>query len=62
MLAASILKYVFIIVTCCKELILLLLLPFYGPLDFVRDYLGQPVPEGKTRKIKLTWIYWSKRQ
>ena len=19
--------------------------PFYGPLDFVRDYLGQPVPE-----------------
>jgi len=19
--------------------------PFYGPLDFVRDYLGEPVPE-----------------
>ena len=25
--------------------ILLLLQPFYGPLDFVRDYLGEPAPE-----------------
>ena len=26
-------------------LLLLLLQPFYGPLDFVRDYPGEPVPE-----------------
>ena len=26
-------------------LLLLLLQPFYGPLDCVRDYLGEPVPE-----------------
>ena len=25
--------------------LLLLLQPFYGSLDFVRDYLGEPVPE-----------------
>jgi len=25
--------------------LLLLLQPFYGPLDFVRDYPGEPVPE-----------------
>ena len=25
---------------------LVLLQPFYGPLDFVRDYPGKPVPEG----------------
>jgi len=25
--------------------VLLLLLPFYGPLDCVRDYPGEPVPE-----------------
>jgi len=28
---------------------------FYGPLDFVWDYLGELVPEP-------IWIYWSKRQ
>ena len=28
-----------------KSTLLLLLQPFYGPLDFVRDYLGEPVPE-----------------
>ena len=26
-------------------LLLLLLQPFYGSLDFVRDYAGKPVPE-----------------
>jgi len=31
------------------------------PLDCVRDYLCEPAPEGKTRKVKPIWIYWSKR-
>jgi len=31
--------------------------PFYGSLDFVRDYPGDLV----TRKVKPIWIYWSKR-
>jgi len=32
-------------------------------LHFVQDYPGEPATEkGKTRKVKLTWIYWSKRQ
>jgi len=31
-------------------------------LDFVRDYLGEPVPRKvKTMKVKPIWIYWSKR-
>jgi len=25
------------------------------------DYLGEPAPEGKTRKVKAIWIYCSKR-
>jgi len=29
----------------CSCSLLLLLLPFYGPLDFVRDYPGEPAPE-----------------
>jgi len=32
-----------------------------APLDCVWDYLGELVPEGKTRKVKPFWIYWSKR-
>jgi len=31
--------------TMLKLLLLLLLLPFYGPLDFIWDCLGEPVPE-----------------
>jgi len=40
---------------------MLLLLLFYGSLDFLQHYLGKPVPKGKTRKVKPIWIYWSKR-
>ena len=29
----------------CYNLLLLLLQPFYGPLDFVWDYSGEPVTE-----------------
>jgi len=39
---------------------LLLLQPFYGSLDFVQDYLGEPVPE--RQKPKPILISWSKRQ
>jgi len=31
-------------------------------LDFVQYYPGEPVPEGKIRKVKPIWIYWSKRE
>jgi len=41
----------------CPYTAQLLLQPFYGSLDFVRDYPGEPV----TRKVKPVWIYWSKR-
>jgi len=34
----------FIFVSCITTT-LLLLQPFYGPLDFVRDYPGEPVPD-----------------
>ena len=29
--------------------------------EFCTEYLGELVPEGKTRKVKSIWIYWSKR-
>jgi len=37
-------------IVCCKIIfsqssLLQLLQPFYGSLDFLRDYLGEPVPE-----------------
>jgi len=30
----------------------------YSYLDFVWDYLVEPVPERKTRKVKPIWIFW----
>ena len=30
--------------------------PFYSPLDFVRDYLGQPVPEPIWILLKRQWV------
>jgi len=36
-------------------LLLLLLLPFYGFLDFVRDKLGEPVPEETFSHSHLSW-------
>jgi len=41
-----------------NRLLLQLQQPFYGSLDFVRDYPGKP---GKIRKVKLIWIYSSNR-
>jgi len=43
---------------------MLQLQPFYGPLDCVWDYLGEPVPFWywlTYRKVKPIWIYWSKK-
>jgi len=34
-----------------SEALQLLLQPFYGSLDYVRDNLGQPVPEGTFRHL-----------
>jgi len=34
-------------------LLLLLLLPFYGPLVFVWDYPGEPVPEKYNQEGKI---------
>jgi len=32
-----------------------LLQPFYGSLDFVRDNPGEPVPEGTFTHLHLSW-------
>jgi len=34
---------------------------FTALFDLVRDYLGEPAPEGKTSTVKPIWIYRSKR-
>jgi len=43
------------------ELLLLLLLSFYGPWTVSGTTWVSRYKEGKTRKAKSIWIYWSKR-
>jgi len=44
-----------------RDILLLLIQLFYGSLDFVQDYPVCQYQKGKTRKVKPTWIYCSKR-
>jgi len=30
-------------------------------MDFVQNYSGKPLSEGKIRNVKPIWIYWRKR-